>query len=506
MSGISIARLLSLLERNKYVPMLMHVAFFVILSLLLLFFYFLLGKTLGVFGYVWLLLISATAVFFGVGFSLVLLLTSLFMQNILIASVTTYDLTDVTEFSFMVGTSFFITCLFSLHSGITWLKHLRGSPSESRKLLHWAIFFSLAVIVYSGLGVVFSDLRSMLSYARVYLGAVMLLMIGIESGYKLPTEFFVSIVRLLAFILVVWGILELFFTKEMVAFFNILDFVHMKYMGARPLVSLQELVEPQPYLNFSGQFGLDLTIPHLKGPNIHPISYGYELSFCSLICFMYRHRILAAACLIMVLLVGAKGAIVLTLASLLFYAFYSVVPHPRLLLLLLASFIILYVPVVIYYGLLSEDFHILGLIGSIHGFLENPLGRGVGVGGNMSTQGLVEGNISDFQQFQKQGSAAFALESGFGVMFYQLGIAALLFVGFYRCLFKSIWKKATQERSDRRMVILPIALIFVLVNSVFQEEAFSPACLGLWLLFSGFFLARAWQEEYDIKEPSDMKI
>jgi hypothetical protein len=76
-----------------------------------------------------------------------------------------------------------------------------------------------------------SDLKSVVAYARVYFGAIMFFVIGIESGHKLSTPFFVSIVRVLAVILVAWGIIELLFTRELLEVCNALDYMRMKFMG-----------------------------------------------------------------------------------------------------------------------------------------------------------------------------------------------------------------------------------------------------------------------------------
>jgi hypothetical protein len=258
--------------------------------------------------------------------------------------------------------------------------------------------------------------------------------------------------------------------------------------------SIDQLLEGQTYLNFSGQFQLKFVVPRLRGPNLHPISFAYELSFCTLICFMYRYRILASACFIMLFFVGAKGAIVLTMAALLFYALYAVTRRRRFVLLCLVGIVASYIAIGVYYGLASEDYHILGLLGSLHGFLSNPLGHGVGVGGNLSSQGYIESTEQDFQHYQHQGFSDVALESGFGVMLYQLGMMSLLFLEFYWGVVKSVSNTSTAPEGDKRAIVLPVALIFVLVNSVFQEEAFSPACLGLWMLYAGFFIAQRWKE------------
>jgi hypothetical protein len=485
---------------DKFV--IVRAGFFILLSVLLLFSYFFLSSvfsalgSLMIVGSLWLLLMLGIAGIFGIEFSFALLLTSMFLQNGLISGVTTYDPNNQTAFLIMQGTSFFIVSLFSMYGCLMWLKRRHTLAPENTALLRWILIFSLFIILYSGLGLISSDMKSVVAYARVYLGAVMFFIIGIESGYKISANFFVGVIRILAVVLVVWGIIEISFPEKMIEAFSVIDYTRMKFLGSQHAIThVKELLEGVTYLNFSGQFGLDFKMHRLTGPNIHAISYAYELGFCCLVCFMYRYRFLAAACFMMLLFVGSKGAIVLTSVSLLFYALYFVIKRPRWMLFFLAAFVAFYILFVTYYGLATEDFHILGLIGSLNGFLENPLGYGVGVGGNLSTQGLYQSSIEDFQRYQHQGATDLALESGFGVMLYQFGVSAVVFLGFYGRVLKSIWSKIVAQDIDRRMIILPVALALVLVNSLFQEEAFSPVCLGLWLMYSGFFLSRRWQEK-----------
>lgn len=488
-------------EKLKYIhsmPVTLQVVTYIVMSLFLLFFYFLSLRVLDVYGISLFFVVLTIASLLGMEFFTVFFLVDLFMQNVLIASVTTNsDPSAVFIFSLSLGTGFFITCFFAVYCATKWLfVYRKNLPPENRILLKWTLLFSFISIAYAGLGVLASDVKSVITYLRIYLGAVMFLMIGIGAGYKVSMDFLAAVLRVIAVILVIWGLGELFFAKELLGFFNVLEYTRMKFLGLRPAVeSLDSIISPKPYLNLSGQFGLDLKLPHIAGPHIHEISYGYELAFCTLVCFMFNYRLLALATALILLLVGAKGAIVEAFAVLLFYALYCIVRRPRVLLFSVLIYIVAYISLVSYYGIVSRDFHMLGLLGSINGFMANPVGRGVGVGGNMSTEGLKESTIDKFQNYQHTGVAPIALESGFGVMLYQLGVATVVFLAFYYFIIRHIWDKVTEDGADRRKIVLPLALVLLLVNSLFQEEAFSPSSLGLWLFFSGFFLANKWQED-----------
>jgi hypothetical protein len=148
-------------------------------------------------------------------------------------------------------------------------------------------------------------------------------------------------------------------------------------------------------------------------------------------------------------------------------------------------------------------------MGSIHGLLSNPLGHGVGVGGNISdaSANATQGGL-DIQNFGND----FAYESGLGVLAYQAGVAGLITVfSFWRALGRQIHAFAGRNESELNravLYILPTALIVLLANSLFQEEVFTPTSWGFWMLLSGAFLARALggHEKIDEAETPEMSV
>src|SRR5271166_5449734 len=131
------ARALTITERHDNTSAFDSMSFFILLSTLLFLAYFLSLSYAGTFGFLWLFLILAYTSILGIGFSLVLLMVSLFLQNALIAITTVYDLNNMFLFSVMQGTNFLITCLFSVHSYLMWIRHCRIFPPENRVLLRW---------------------------------------------------------------------------------------------------------------------------------------------------------------------------------------------------------------------------------------------------------------------------------------------------------------------------------------------------------------------------------
>jgi hypothetical protein len=137
-----------------------------------------------------------------------------------------------------------------------------------------------------------------------------------------------------------------------------------------------------------------------------------------------------------------------------------------------------YIALVISYGLSAGNYHVIGLLGGVDGFLRDPIGHGIGVGGNLSSVGIST-DIKDWQDFQRYGTDE-ALESAIGVLLYQMGIGAAV-------VLYALWIpfKATIAEFRRPIGLVPIALAVCFANGFFQEEAFSPYALALLTLLAG---------------------
>jgi hypothetical protein len=148
---------------------------------------------------------------------------------------------------------------------------------------------------------------------------------------------------------------------------------------------------------------------------------------------------------------------------------------PRLLSIVLGAVLVLYAGGGLGYGVASGDYHVIGLVRGVSGFLQDPFGHGIGVGGNLSA---LAQSTSAWLNFEHNGST-FALESALGVVLYQLGLAGIALIALFVSTFRLLWRRAQSAHEAPRAVILPIALAALAVNGVFQEEALSPAGWGL---------------------------
>jgi O-antigen ligase len=148
--------------------------------------------------------------------------------------------------------------------------------------------------------------------------------------------------------------------------------------------------------------------------------------------------------------------------------------------LALVAFAAIAIPI----GLQIGDYHVIGLMGGWHGFLDKPFGRGLGIGGNLS-----EGYFSiDWSAAQQAGTIDGAVESAIGVLLYQMGIAALVPLGFYFAMALKAWRSYASS-GNLTQGLAGFGVMVVLLNGMFQEEAlFAPPALGLVLSLTGLVI------------------
>jgi hypothetical protein len=142
-------------------------------------------------------------------------------------------------------------------------------------------------------------------------------------------------------------------------------------------------------------------------------------------------------------------------------------------------------------GKANGDYHVLGLLGGLNGFLKLPIGHTLGDGGNLS---VPEFNAIDWTKFQQEGAADLAVESAVGVLFFQLGVMATAFLAFYVWIARTAWRLFVSTRAPA-LAFSGGATLILLTNGVFQEEAyFSPLSLGLLMILVGLTLGSVDRE------------
>jgi hypothetical protein len=140
-----------------------------------------------------------------------------------------------------------------------------------------------------------------------------------------------------------------------------------------------------------------------------------------------------------------------------------------------------------YVGLQIGDYHVIGFMGGWNGFLQQPLGRGLGAGGNLSA----DFSSIDWRAAQQAGAVDGAVESAIGVLLYQMGIAALVPLGLYFVIAMKAWRLYAAS-GLLTQGFASFGILVVLVNGLFQEEAlFGPPALGLLACLAGLVIGSA---------------
>jgi hypothetical protein len=229
--------------------------------------------------------------------------------------------------------------------------------------------------------------------------------------------------------------------------------------------------------NFTGDSG-DLattgTSFRFMSSLMHPISYAYVLAVAGLAAISLRQYLWLFVVIPLLIAIGVKGAMVLFVFSVCLWTILMSTGSSRVVLLSTAALLIVYVVYGLEHGLEYGDYHAIGFLGGWHGFLGNPLGHGLGVGGNLSA-GAEKVQWEGTAGMQRAG-ADFGLESAVGVLIYQMGIGSVAILAtFFGLLRAAPFSKRKPQGRD----IWFLALATVAVNGVFQEEAYAPTAAGL---------------------------
>jgi hypothetical protein len=230
----------------------------------------------------------------------------------------------------------------------------------------------------------------------------------------------------------------------------------------------------------------EIDVMRLFGPNMHAISFAYALAFLSIFA-LYRGRfVLTAALFVLLVLTSAKGPLILFLlvgASWLnfkiFGAKFAFACH--------ALVMLVYAAVGIVIGRSIGDYHVIGLMGGLNEFLLNPIGRGIGSGGNLSSEFV---NI-DWSAAQAAGRTPFAVESAVGVLFSQIGVFAAVLIGAYVWIAWRVLLIARTTGNDLHAAAA-FALLTIVGTGLFQEEAyFAPLALAMFMALAGMIVGAA---------------
>ncbi|TPN87883.1 hypothetical protein [Aquimarina algicola] len=146
---------------------------------------------------------------------------------------------------------------------------------------------------------------------------------------------------------------------------------------------------------------------------------------------------------------------------------------------------------IIYLGYEKRNEHIVGFVSGSTYLLS--LGNGLGFAGNLSDslftswRGNPLPDLGYWTRFQN-GS-----ESVYGVLFSSLGISSFIYIFYFIEVIKILFIKLKSKTTHVK--VLRILAIVLFLQGIYQEEAYSPYCLGLVMFLVGLNFYKKDEEE-----------
>ncbi|WP_287004808.1 hypothetical protein [Sphingobium sp.] len=385
-------------------------------------------------------------------------------------------------FNVMRGLPFLYSVIVS-SLGVFWLKKNPLEWSVQTKQIIKLAIYSLAICVgYFILGMITAKPVSAITYFRGVLSGILFIPIGLCASRR-PLLMYGTILS--AVILAIFfGFIEFFFRTFLYDAIDMVGYLGSKGNGARfDYATTRDLISGMQTELFNTKFlAGKILFARLQGPNLHSISYGYSLAASTIVALRFKKYWIAALAMFMLFLAGSKGALITTIFALFFWILFSRSTLPRRMVINTTVIILLaYVAIWTIIGASNGDYHVIGFKGGIDGFIRNPLGHGLGAGGNLgSSDGDVTEAADKWKTMQRYG-ATYGLESATGVLLYQMGVAAFIPLLLFFRLAKTLFLPTYVHGG----MLLGFAILATIANSCFQEEAlFSPLSIGLMVLLS----------------------
>lgn len=371
-----------------------------------------------------------------------------------------------------------------------------------RPWLMGGMLLGAVILFYFALGVLNGDPKDAVVYLRNVIIPIACFFVAIiaSSMYRIDLQ---RLVPWLVGIAIVYGYCELTFSMDFLGLFHGDEYIErdiwrqietgvwerVLQQTGFVLRSLSDVMMTDAF-NLPILSGIFPKVFRIGGPTFHSISFAYSLSVASVWLLFNKRWLLPLLALPLLLIIGSKGAMVLLLLGT-FVRVTAPLLGARLALILMTLAAMVWVVGSILFGMRSGDYHVLGLFAGVRDFLGNPLGVGLGFGGNLSSEAV---NIN-WEQSQADGAAGIPMESAIGVMIYQMGIGSLVYLGFLFAIARTAWR-AYRRSGDFPLLFLYVGTVVISANAVLQEEAyFSPLALGFCLLLGGTSLGTWWRRE-----------
>jgi len=308
-------------------------------------------------------------------------------QNIVV-SIVSPQFSDFSEIEPLKSYNFITTISIWLTVCVQFLRDRASFSPFVRRVLLASIALLAVAGVYFVAGLAINSRNAIIYMRNIGLPVLMLqlfLVVGARRRISLP-----SIIAALLAIIMFCGYMELFFTDAWLTITN--GWTYNSLNLAKRLVDMQEIqsnaregrviTSPLDYstskfLNIGLPGAFDFMVARLQGPAFHPISFGYLLAIMAAFSIVDGVALIGWLTVPLVLATSAKGPLLLLFGSLgvCWLARRSGARRtvPVLLIALAAN-----VTFVFLSGRANGDYHVLGLLGGLNGFLtaDRPYARG----------------------------------------------------------------------------------------------------------------------------------
>jgi hypothetical protein len=392
---------------------------------------------------------------------------------------------NITPFKVLQGTNFAAVFVLAAIAAPRLLVPKWYADRDIHQMLKVILFAVVVATGYGLVGAARSGVQSSAVYYREFVGPLLAIAVGLDVGrvwgYRtIATCLLVSIAASIGIALV-----EVSIPAEYYTWINAADFINLKGHDAiynNKLYGATDVMDANiaSFFNISGS---DFTTTNYRflSTIMHSISYGYVLAVAAfLVITLYRAYWLLLL-IPMLVAIGVKGSLLLFVCVITLWFIWS---SSRSTMMLVISTVLLmsaYVAIGLLRGMAVDDYHVLGFLGGWHGFLHNPLGRGIGVGGNLSSTAATGFHWQGTGGFIS-GGVDFAVESAVGVLLYQMGIGAFAIFAAFLVLVKNAPFIKSLRAKPSRSDLWFIAVAVVMVNGVYQEEAYAPTAAALIML------------------------
>jgi hypothetical protein len=444
-----------------------------------------------------LALVACAIVAAAPGYAPAIAIFVLLFQNLFVSILSPF-IADPSALEFIKGYNFLDCSVMWLATLALYVARRRNNSPEVNRLMIASTGVLGVVMLYFVIGFVENGLA-----ATIYLRNIVLPLFLFQLALLTAASFEVRITPVLvaiAALFLLCGYVELMFRDFWLAITNghaywMFDEIKATNSGSweremratgQVLVDLKDRFSFS-FLNTPLLEGLGLSnILRVFGPTLSAISYAYGVCFFILFLFSVKRPWLATAAIPLAIFCSVKGALIMVLFVAAAWMLTRLIGAVATLGLGLAALVV-YAAFGIYLGLQIGDYHVIGFMGGWNGFLQQPFGRGLGAGGNLS-----ENFASiDWSAAQQAGAVDGAVESAVGVLLYQMGFAALVPLAFYAMIGLRTWRLYARS-GILTQGLVAFGIFVILVNGLFQEEAlFAPPALGMLTCLAGLVIGNA---------------